>query len=149
MRSLLPSILHRALGEHLTETDIDCMEYGWINNDVEFFSIIDYKDGEFIKNRKTTYQTGLVQRKLANKLSIPFFVVHYYLSNKFKIKMLFIIPGNNIAKSIAEKVGKNPDGFWLSLRNYSRFIHYLHKIPNDINAQKNLSNEYIEYPLSE
>lgn len=147
MRDLLPSILHRALGKSLYELDIDSLEYSWKNGNVEFAAIIDYKNGVMTKQRKRDYQTAIVQRKLANKLEIPFFIVYTFLETNLKIKMMFVVPRNEFAKDLFNKINKSENGIWLSLRNYSRFLHYVRKIPNDEIAQKNLSNAYIEYPL--
>lgn len=146
-RDLLPSILQRACGKQLYCIDLDSLQYTWKDGDVEFACLIDYKYGPAMKDRKVTHQTDIVQKKLANKLGIPFFVVHSYLDTNLPVKMMFVLPVNKIAKYMFARIGLTTHGKWLSLRNWSRFLHYLRKMPNDLEAQKNLSNEYYEYNL--
>jgi hypothetical protein len=147
MRDQLPSLLHRFLGEGLYCSDVDSLEYTWKNGDVEFNCIIDYKNPTNSADRKLTYQTIRVQSKLATALSIPMFVVQTYLDDNYPIKMMYVMPVNKIAKYIFNSLNKNPDGIWLSIRNYSRFLHYIRKIPNDEKTQKLLCDDYKEYPL--
>ena len=148
LRDLLPSLLHRELGQKLYCTDIDCIEYRFINGKRKAVAIIDYKNPVNSSKLDTTGETVLFQSDLADQLNIPFFLAYTFLEEEYyPTNMMYLLPINEIAKKMFETWNIETPGKWLGIRNYSKFLCSMHEIDDDEEAQNELSNLYIEYPL--
>ena len=101
LRDLLPSLLHRDLGQKLYCTDVDCIEYRFENGKRKAVAIIDYKNPVNSTKLDLTGETILFQRDLADQLNVPFFVVYTYLEEEFyDTNMMYLLPINDIAKKM-------------------------------------------------
>jgi len=148
-RDPLPYDLHYVLGKGLYCSDIDCLEYKYDCGVLKLTAMIDYKSPESVKHLDfLRYETVKLQNIIANKLNLPFFIVVTCLDeSKFNPQSMFVVPINENAIEIFMLNNANLKGVWLSIRNYSKFLHFLREIPFDIEAQKLLSDEVKEYKL--
>lgn len=147
LRDNSPNNLHRTLGSKCLMIDVDCVEFHFRNGQIEFAAIVDYKHPNS-QSIDLDSVSAKVQIAMAEKLNIPFFLVFNYQEDYYDVKMMLVQPVNKLAKEFMIKCGKSGDKpTWLSIRNYSRFLHNLRRIPNDVVAQNLLSNEYKEYTI--
>jgi hypothetical protein len=136
---------HYTLGSGLHMTNIDCLEYKWHQGKRVRVAIIDYKyPGQALS---TQYDAIQVQAELAHDLQLPFFFVITYLEpTRFPVPMYYVIPINQMATIVL------PDliGSWMSLQQYSRWLHQIRKIEiphKDIDSVNKLSNQVQKYTL--
>jgi hypothetical protein len=141
----ITSDIHRTLGKSICMTNLDCLEYHYVNGEIVFVALIDYKEG-CAQNTEVGRSSIQARTKLATGLSLPYFHTKTYLDQTlYPIPMYFVIPKNNLAKDLFIQTKQNTDGEWMSVSNYSRFQHYLRKILPNENEIKHLSNKYKEY----
>ena len=140
LRDAFPSLYHRRLGRKLYMLDIDHMAYTYRNGNIEFCSVIDWKNGS-AKNISTKWSPIQAQIVLADKLEIPFFIVVTYLDPAlYKIPMYYVIPINTKAKSISGMK-------WYTEYDYSLLEHQIRNASVEITEA--LSKDYTEYDLPE
>jgi len=137
---------HRTLGDKIMSTNLDCVEYHYVNGEIELIAFIDYKEGHIGKLVNTSAKDA--QKKMAALLGLPMFEVLTYLDpDKYDIKMYYVIPLNQEAKDLFTHLQLPLDGKWLSIKNYARFQHYLRKIKVNEEEIKHLDNRKTTYPL--
>jgi len=148
-RDPLPYDLHYVLGKGLYCSDIDCLEYKYDCGVLKLSAMIDYKSPESVKHLDfIRYETVKLQNIIANKLELPFFVVVTCLDeSKFNPQSIFVVPINEKAVNIFIDNDKPLSGVWFSIRNYSKFLHFLREVPDDVEAQNLLSDKVMEYKL--
>ena len=148
-RDHLPYDLHYTLGKGLYCSDIDCIEYQYKSGKLELTAMIDYKSYESVKHIDfIRYETVKLQNIIADKLEIPFFVVVTCLDkSKFDPQAMYVAPINEQAIEIFKANDQDVAGVWMSIRNYSKFLHFLRLVHSDKDTQKLLSDKVKKYTL--
>lgn len=138
------SDMHFRLGKAHKSTNIDCLEYKYVNGKRIRVAVIDYKYGT---QKEGQYPISLAddamqcQLELANDLNLPFFIVITFLdTNVCDVPMYYVIYANNLAKSVFDSVGRRNNGYWFSVRDYAKFQCLLRHIEPDENEIKWLSS---------
>jgi hypothetical protein len=116
------SPIHRLLGNRLYMTDTDVFLYTYLNDVPEPVAMIDYKHYT-VKSVSTNYSPMQCQQVIAEKLSIPFFVVLYNLNPGNMSPTYYVIPANLLASQLVPRSGE-----WQSLQAMSKFEHQLRKL---------------------
>lgn len=151
------STYHRILGKNIYATDIDqieCtngtiqemyIEYKFDQNRPKSVAWIDFKNPGLKLSDKFT--TCMIQSDDATRLNIPFFYVITYLDDRYPVKMYYVIPINTIARDL---FGNKEIGYWLSLKDFSKFQHSLRGIKwngNETIDNQNLSKCHLPHNL--
>ena len=141
----ITSDTHRTLGPQILCTNLDCLEYMYVNGQIVFVAVIDYKEG-CAKDIHLGQSAADAQVKLAVLLNLPLFIVLTYLDpNIYPIPMYKVIAENELAKNKMTHINFNPDGEWMSIRRYSHFRHYLRGLIPDKNVLDKLSTKMCQY----
>ena len=126
--------------------NLDCIEYYYDNGARKRAALIDYKDGA-LKVWKFD-DAFYAQIELANDLKLPFFHVLTYLDpERFAIPMYFVVPRNTDAKNRFKFLNFDVNGKWMSIREYSKFQHWLRKLKPELNTLNKLSDLRDQYQL--
>ncbi len=138
----LASKFHRILGRQCCYLDIDqtelasgameetMYEYTYEDGESKPVAMIDFKyPGGSLSDKYPAirFQIDLTEKRLIDP--IPFFLVVYYLDSIHPVKCYYVIPANVPARAFFDKFSLSDAGVWMSLRDYSRFLHKLRNIP--------------------
>ena len=137
------SDLHRQFGLGNNMTNLDCIEYYYLNGKRIRVALIDYKHSS-TKYLSTNSDSVQVQAELAHDLGIPFFFSIPFIEPEFAIPMMYIIPITNMAANLLA----NPIGVWMSIQEYALFLYSLRPGQAiDHRAISLLSNQKAKYKL--
>jgi hypothetical protein len=135
--SELASIFQRVLGRCCYYSDLDDLEanegstemfvhytYTHANPEPLPVAVIDWKYPG--KSISTKYSPIKLQKVVANKLEIPFFITIAYLDVQHPIKCYYVIPVNSFAIKLFRKYRLDSvTGEWFSLRKFCMLQHLL------------------------
>ena len=131
---------HRVLGSHIYGADLDMLEYKYLSNGtIVPAAIIDWKyPGDKLGMKYSAIQ---LQRAVADKLEVPFFMAITYLSDTYPVKCYYVIPCNTLSIKYFYKCVKPINGCWCSLQGFSKLQHALRSQiwnPDEVIDEKNL-----------
>lgn len=131
-------------GNKLFSTDIDSIQYTYVNNKIKICAIFDYKIGILNGNPSPiTEQSSFgVYRLIAEQNDAPFFIVVCFTRQEYYIKTYYLHPANKQAEDALIKIGKFEDRLFSELQ-YAIFQHKLRGIkfnPNEIRNGKRLGD---------
>lgn len=177
MTDPVPNSWHRLMGQAMYAIDFDFVEYNPLpNGSFELLALIDAKKGDSANPHPINMKWSPMQLQywFATKESIPFFILVSFLHES--IPMVFMVPANEKAQQFhyqnyyqIDSAPLHHNGAWLTPYQFSKFLHLLHKVEFQEDAQfhtvlktcsdlrdslglksnylKDLPNHYVEYPL--